>query len=166
MFNNHAEQFGIFFLLLKKNKKKQLLTFLLLIFFNTFFIVIQWLLSVNHTVTWPHYVAWVVQLSSLIWIIVVLQYSEHSFWFVVIGWLVDCAVAWLAGRVWDKVISGSCKILVFVAVEILLSYKILLMGISHPDGVYNFLSNVSISLIQLHVQTFIILKECSGVSAC
>ncbi|KAG1941844.1 TBC1 domain family member 7 isoform X1 [Pimephales promelas] len=45
-------------------------------------------------------------------------------------------------RVWDKVISGSCKILVFVAVEILLSYKILLMGISHPDGVYNFLSNI------------------------
>lgn len=45
-------------------------------------------------------------------------------------------------RVWDKVISGSCKILVFVAVEILLSYKIILMGMSHPDGVYNFLSNM------------------------
>ncbi|XP_016108107.1 TBC1 domain family member 7 isoform X1 [Sinocyclocheilus grahami] len=45
-------------------------------------------------------------------------------------------------RVWDKVISGSCKILVFVAVEILLSYKIMLMGMSDPDGVYNFLSNL------------------------
>ncbi|KAI7799369.1 TBC1 domain family member 7 [Triplophysa rosa] len=45
-------------------------------------------------------------------------------------------------RVWDKVISGSCKILVFVAVEILLSYKIMLMGMNHPDGVFNFLSNM------------------------
>ncbi len=33
----------------------------------------------------------------------------------VIGWSTDCAVLWLVGRVWDKVISGSCKILVFVA---------------------------------------------------
>ncbi|XP_048063817.1 TBC1 domain family member 7 [Chanodichthys erythropterus] len=45
-------------------------------------------------------------------------------------------------RVWDKVISGSCKILVFVAVEILLSYKIMLMGMSHPEAVYNFLSHM------------------------
>lgn len=45
-------------------------------------------------------------------------------------------------RVWDKVISGSCKILVFVAVEILLSYKIMLMGMNHPDRVFNFLSNM------------------------
>ncbi|XP_051511615.1 TBC1 domain family member 7 [Myxocyprinus asiaticus] len=45
-------------------------------------------------------------------------------------------------RVWDKVISGSCKILVFVAVEILLSYKIMLMGMSQPEGVFDFLSNM------------------------
>lgn len=46
-------------------------------------------------------------------------------------------------RVWDKVISGSCKILVFVALEILLSYKIMLMGITRPEGVVRFLCNVS-----------------------
>ncbi|XP_026856836.2 TBC1 domain family member 7 [Electrophorus electricus] len=45
-------------------------------------------------------------------------------------------------RVWDKVISGSCKILVFVAVEILLSYKIMLLGMSRPEAVENFLSNI------------------------
>ncbi|KAL7888726.1 hypothetical protein AOLI_G00037000 [Acnodon oligacanthus] len=45
-------------------------------------------------------------------------------------------------RVWDKVISGSCKILVFVAVEILLSYKIMLMGMSRPEAIVNFLSNM------------------------
>lgn len=46
-------------------------------------------------------------------------------------------------RVWDKVISGSCKILVFVALEILLSYKVVLLGISRPEGVVKFLCNVS-----------------------
>ncbi|XP_010772587.1 TBC1 domain family member 7 [Notothenia coriiceps] len=45
-------------------------------------------------------------------------------------------------RVWDKVISGSCKILVFVALEILLSYKIMLMGISRPEGAVRFLCNI------------------------
>nr|XP_061831578.1 TBC1 domain family member 7-like isoform X2 [Nerophis lumbriciformis] len=45
-------------------------------------------------------------------------------------------------RVWDKVISGSCRILVFVALEILLSYKIILLGISRPEGVVNFLCNI------------------------
>uniref|UniRef100_A0A3Q4BMX5 TBC1 domain family member 7 n=1 Tax=Mola mola TaxID=94237 RepID=A0A3Q4BMX5_MOLML len=45
-------------------------------------------------------------------------------------------------RVWDKVISGSCKILVFVALEILLSYKIVLMGINRPEGVVKFLCNI------------------------
>lgn len=44
---------------------------------------------------------------------------------------------------WDKVISGSCKILVFVALEILLSYKIVLLGMSLPEGVSRFLSKVS-----------------------
>lgn len=45
-------------------------------------------------------------------------------------------------RVWDKVISGSCKILVFVAVEILLSHKIVIMGMNQPDAIYHFLSNM------------------------
>ncbi|XP_061594921.1 TBC1 domain family member 7 isoform X1 [Cololabis saira] len=45
-------------------------------------------------------------------------------------------------RVWDKVISGSCKILVFVALEILLSYKMVLLGISRAEGAVNFLSNI------------------------
>ncbi|XP_029285760.1 TBC1 domain family member 7 [Cottoperca gobio] len=45
-------------------------------------------------------------------------------------------------RVWDKVISGSCKILVFVALEILLSYKIMLMGIARAEGVVKFLCNI------------------------
>ncbi|KAG7488406.1 hypothetical protein MATL_G00034170 [Megalops atlanticus] len=45
-------------------------------------------------------------------------------------------------RVWDKVISGSCKILVFVAVEVLLSYKIMLMGMSKPEAIVQFLSNI------------------------
>uniref|UniRef100_A0AAY4CS13 TBC1 domain family member 7 n=1 Tax=Denticeps clupeoides TaxID=299321 RepID=A0AAY4CS13_9TELE len=44
-------------------------------------------------------------------------------------------------RIWDKVISGSCKILVFVAMEILLSYKIKLMGMK-PEGAADFLSNI------------------------
>ncbi|KAL2089395.1 hypothetical protein ACEWY4_014083 [Coilia grayii] len=44
-------------------------------------------------------------------------------------------------RVWDKVISGSCKILVFVAMEILLTYKIMLMGMK-PEAVANFLYNM------------------------
>ncbi|XP_010870732.1 TBC1 domain family member 7 [Esox lucius] len=45
-------------------------------------------------------------------------------------------------RVWDKVISGSCKILVFVAVEILLSCKIMMMKTNRPEGVVNFLYNM------------------------
>lgn len=39
-------------------------------------------------------------------------------------------------------ISGSCKILVFVALEILLSYKIVLMGTNRPEGIAKFLCNV------------------------
>lgn len=49
----------------------------------------------------------------------------------------------VVSRVWDKVISGSCKILVFVALEILLSYKIMLLGMSRPEGIVKFLCNVS-----------------------
>ncbi|KAF7694395.1 hypothetical protein HF521_008148 [Silurus meridionalis] len=54
----------------------------------------------------------------------------------------DCLPESSLQRVWDKVISGSCKILVFVAMEILLSYKIKLMGMSRPDAVVKFLSNI------------------------
>ncbi|XP_060770034.1 TBC1 domain family member 7 [Neoarius graeffei] len=54
----------------------------------------------------------------------------------------DCLPESSLQRVWDKVISGSCKILVFVAMEILLSYKIKLMGMSRTDAVVNFLSNI------------------------
>ncbi|TSL47595.1 Desmoplakin [Bagarius yarrelli] len=54
----------------------------------------------------------------------------------------DCLPESSLQRVWDKVISGSCKILVFVAMEILLSYKIKLMGMSRPAAVVNFLSNM------------------------
>uniref|UniRef100_W5N6B0 TBC1 domain family member 7 n=1 Tax=Lepisosteus oculatus TaxID=7918 RepID=W5N6B0_LEPOC len=45
-------------------------------------------------------------------------------------------------RVWDKIISGSCKILVFVAVEILLGYKIMLMGMNKPEDITQFLENM------------------------
>lgn len=44
-------------------------------------------------------------------------------------------------------ISGSCKILVFVALEILLSYKIVLMGINRSEGIAKFLCNVGKSAI-------------------
>ncbi|KAI5608484.1 TBC1 domain family member 7 isoform X1 [Silurus asotus] len=54
----------------------------------------------------------------------------------------DCLPESSLQRVWDKLISGSCKILVFVAMEILLSYKIKLMGMSRPDAVVKFLSNM------------------------
>uniref|UniRef100_H2MBX1 TBC1 domain family member 7 n=1 Tax=Oryzias latipes TaxID=8090 RepID=H2MBX1_ORYLA len=64
----------------------------------------------------------------------------YSLWFrrCFAGCLPECSLQ----RVWDKVISGSCKILVFVALEILLSYKIMLLGINRPEGVVNFLSNI------------------------
>ncbi|XP_015284585.1 PREDICTED: TBC1 domain family member 7-like, partial [Gekko japonicus] len=45
-------------------------------------------------------------------------------------------------RVWDKVISGSCKILVFVAVEILLTFKMKLMVLNSAEKIAQFLENV------------------------
>ncbi|KAK6490691.1 UNVERIFIED_CONTAM: hypothetical protein FKN15_031782 [Acipenser sinensis] len=45
-------------------------------------------------------------------------------------------------RVWDKVISGSCKILVFVAMEILLTYKIMLMGLNKAESIAQFLEKM------------------------
>lgn len=46
-------------------------------------------------------------------------------------------------RVWDKVVSGSCKILVFVAVEILLTFKIKVMALNSAEKITKFLENVS-----------------------
>ncbi|KAH0617916.1 hypothetical protein JD844_016660 [Phrynosoma platyrhinos] len=45
-------------------------------------------------------------------------------------------------RVWDKVISGSCKILVFVAVEILLTFKMKLMALNSAEKIEHFLENI------------------------
>ncbi|XP_074843771.1 TBC1 domain family member 7 [Carettochelys insculpta] len=45
-------------------------------------------------------------------------------------------------RVWDKVISGSCKILVFVALEILLTFKMKLMAMTNAEKITEFLENI------------------------
>ncbi|XP_029446537.1 TBC1 domain family member 7 [Rhinatrema bivittatum] len=45
-------------------------------------------------------------------------------------------------RVWDKVVSGSCKILVFVAVEILVTFKLKIMALNHADTMREFLENI------------------------
>ncbi|XP_055262571.1 TBC1 domain family member 7 isoform X2 [Moschus berezovskii] len=46
-------------------------------------------------------------------------------------------------RIWDKVVSGSCKILVFVAVEILLTFKIKVMALNSAEKITKFLENVA-----------------------
>ncbi|XP_068787936.1 TBC1 domain family member 7 isoform X6 [Struthio camelus] len=45
-------------------------------------------------------------------------------------------------RVWDKVISGSCKILVFVAVEILLTFKMKIIAMNTAEKITQFLENI------------------------
>ncbi|XP_069419133.1 TBC1 domain family member 7 isoform X4 [Ovis canadensis] len=45
-------------------------------------------------------------------------------------------------RIWDKVVSGSCKILVFVAVEILLTFKIKVMALNSAEKITKFLENI------------------------
>ncbi|XP_075777356.1 TBC1 domain family member 7 isoform X2 [Pelodiscus sinensis] len=45
-------------------------------------------------------------------------------------------------RVWDKVISGSCKILVFVALEILLTFKMKIMALNNTEKITQFLENI------------------------
>ncbi|NXA46935.1 TBCD7 protein, partial [Nothocercus julius] len=45
-------------------------------------------------------------------------------------------------RVWDKVISGSCKILVFVAVEILLTFKMKIIALGTAEKIIQFLENI------------------------
>lgn len=56
----------------------------------------------------------------------------------------------LSRRVWDKVISGSCKILVFVAVEILLTFKMKIIALNSAEKITQFLENVS-TLIMLFI---------------
>ncbi|NXW31758.1 TBCD7 protein, partial [Phaetusa simplex] len=43
---------------------------------------------------------------------------------------------------WDKVISGSCKILVFVAVEILLTFKMKIIALTTAEKITQFLENI------------------------
>ncbi|XP_015710207.1 TBC1 domain family member 7 isoform X2 [Coturnix japonica] len=45
-------------------------------------------------------------------------------------------------RVWDKVISGSCKILVFVALEILLTFKMKIIALTTAEKITQFLENI------------------------
>ncbi|NXU02061.1 TBCD7 protein, partial [Buphagus erythrorhynchus] len=44
--------------------------------------------------------------------------------------------------VWDKVISGSCKILVFVAVEILLTFKMKIIALNSAEKITQFLESI------------------------
>ncbi|ELW71726.1 TBC1 domain family member 7 [Tupaia chinensis] len=65
-------------------------------------------------------------------------------------WIVRCFVNQLNNKyrdslpqlVWDKVVSGSCKILVFVAVEILLTFKIKVMALNSAEKITKFLENI------------------------
>ncbi|NXK40126.1 TBCD7 protein, partial [Piprites chloris] len=45
-------------------------------------------------------------------------------------------------QVWDKVISGSCKILVFVALEILLTFKMKIIALNTAEKITQFLENI------------------------
>ncbi|NWY40120.1 TBCD7 protein, partial [Sylvia atricapilla] len=51
-------------------------------------------------------------------------------------------VLFLFFLVWDKVISGSCKILVFVAVEILLTFKMKIIALNSAEKITQFLENI------------------------
>ncbi|NXE90131.1 TBCD7 protein, partial [Menura novaehollandiae] len=51
-------------------------------------------------------------------------------------------VLFLFFLVWDKVISGSCKILVFVAVEILLTFKMKIIALNTAEKITQFLENI------------------------
>ncbi|XP_069769478.1 TBC1 domain family member 7 isoform X2 [Narcine bancroftii] len=61
-------------------------------------------------------------------------------------WFKHCFAGYLPEsslqRVWDKVISGSCKILVFVALEILLTFKMKLMPMNKAESITQFLLNI------------------------
>ncbi|KAI6074844.1 TBC1 domain family member 7 [Aix galericulata] len=43
---------------------------------------------------------------------------------------------------WDKIISGSCKILVFVALEILLTFKMKIIALTTAEKITQFLENI------------------------
>ncbi|XP_073446075.1 TBC1 domain family member 7 isoform X2 [Dendrobates tinctorius] len=45
-------------------------------------------------------------------------------------------------RVWDKLVSGSCKILLFVAVEILLTFKMKVMALNNAESINEFLEKI------------------------
>ncbi|CAH2284362.1 TBC1 domain family member 7 isoform X1 [Pelobates cultripes] len=53
-----------------------------------------------------------------------------------------CLPASSLQRVWDKLVSGSCKILVFVAVEILLTFKMKIMALNNADSLSKFLEKI------------------------
>ncbi|XP_056377175.1 TBC1 domain family member 7 [Hyla sarda] len=47
-------------------------------------------------------------------------------------------------RVWDKLVSGSCKILLFVAVEIVLTFKMKVMALNKADSINEFLEKIPV----------------------
>ncbi|KAM8967321.1 TBC1 domain family member 7-like [Pelodytes ibericus] len=53
-----------------------------------------------------------------------------------------CLPASTLQRVWDKLMSGSCKILVFVAVEILLTFKMKVMALNNSHSLNTFLGKI------------------------
>lgn len=55
----------------------------------------------------------------------------------------DCFFIFFFSRVWDKIISGSCKILVFVALEIFLTFKMKIIALTTAEKITQFLENVS-----------------------
>ncbi|NP_001016332.2 TBC1 domain family member 7 [Xenopus tropicalis] len=61
-------------------------------------------------------------------------------------WFKKCFAGCLSAsslqRVWDKLVSGSCKILVFVAVEILLTYKLKVMALNNAESINKFLEKI------------------------
>ncbi|XP_073487179.1 TBC1 domain family member 7 [Aquarana catesbeiana] len=53
-----------------------------------------------------------------------------------------CLPASSLQRVWDKLVSGSCKILVFVAVEIVLTFKMKVTTLNKSDSINEFLGKI------------------------
>ncbi|XP_053570724.1 TBC1 domain family member 7 [Bombina bombina] len=53
-----------------------------------------------------------------------------------------CLPASSLQRVWDKLVSGSCKILVFVAVEIILTFKMKIIALTTADSINEFLEKI------------------------
>ncbi|XP_057345032.1 TBC1 domain family member 7-like [Manis pentadactyla] len=55
---------------------------------------------------------------------------------------VGCLPVSTLQRAWDKVVNGSSKILVFVAVEILLTFKTKVMSLNSAEKITEFLENM------------------------